>query len=126
VQDYHYGKQYGVGWTLASVNWTESDGCRYQVGKGDYGCYQQNIKYFLSDYKIKDTHYNRSKYATKLIVNRPWARDVAIKKILSLKVKYGSWDKAIGAYNGTINFKTKKYQQEIYKRMRFLKTIIKD
>ncbi|MGD8305015.1 MAG: hypothetical protein PVF17_00040 [Ignavibacteria bacterium] len=125
IEDYHYGKQYDVGLTLASINWAESTGCKFQIHNNQYGCYHQHIKYFLSDYEIPDTKYNRSLYATKLVVNKEWSRDVAIKKILTLYNRYKSWDKAIGAYNGTSNFTTHGYQKRIYRYMRFLKRYIK-
>ena len=125
LSDYYYGKKYNVGWTLASINWAESSGCKYQIYKQQYGCYHQHIIYYLLDYSLKDNRYTKSYYATKLVTDKEFARLTAVNKLLKLKMQYRTWHRTIGAYNGTSNLTTNKYQRRIYKYMRFLKKIIK-
>lgn len=128
IADYHYGKEFDVGYSLAAINWQESAGCRYQIGEltGDYGCYHINLKYHLLRNALEDNIYNRSAEATKLVVDRTYSRTIAVEQILFWnKVARGSWYTTWGHYNaGYVPNLT--YARSVANKVKFLKTILEN
>jgi hypothetical protein len=125
TEDYHYGKQFNAGYTLAAINWHESQGCKYQIGEltGDFGCYQMNLKYFLIRNEVDNNYYNRNMYATKFIADRLWARQLALNEIIYWNKQAKSWYKTWAMYNGGFNPQYD-YADEILAKVLFLKTIM--
>ena len=108
---YNYGKIYNLGNTLMGICYVESALGIYKVGNNDYGIAQVNIKSHLARIGVKDTYMNRSKYATKLVIDDHYNLYGAIQELLYWKSKKKNWIHYVSAYNrghkGPINYALK-------------------
>ncbi len=123
------GKRYGLSYTLMAIAIKESSLGRYlvNVDSGDFGLYQAHLRSVIKRNKIRNTSWNRNKYAMKLISDFKFATRNAIKELnYWKKIHNNDWEKVWGSYNGgwKYNSKTaKKYSREISKIIRKLKQI---
>ena len=123
LSDLKWGAKYNIGYTLAAINWEESQGCEFIFSKGGgVGCYHQHVDYYLTDHKLSSNYRIWSK-THEMLLRRGGGRSAAKWKIEALYAKYGNWWYVWGAYNGTSNFKTGRYQNKIATKVKFLKTL---
>ena len=121
------GAKYGLGYSLMAIAIKESSIGRYvvNVDSKDFGLYQANIKTVLSRHKVKNTSWNRNRYAMKLINDFQFATKNAIAELKYWKkVHNNDWRKVWGSYNGGWKYKSKraqKYSREIASIIRQLK-----
>ena len=125
-----YGKQHNLQWSLCSIAWQESNAGQIQVSMigNDYGICQINIKSYLSRHNIRDTKWNRAKYATNLILNPKLNYQAAVDELRyweSKKQPWQSYRSVWASYNAghTGNYK---YASEIAKRIQVLKIYFSD
>jgi len=124
MSSYYKGLQYNLGFSLAAICWHESLGGRWQLTVGemssDYGLYHINIYWYLKEIKVKDTMWNRSRYATILMTQPDVAETYVINKLQTLVKAYnGDYNKVWTAYNGS-----KVYANSIRVKVKFLQNKI--
>lgn len=121
------GAKYGLGYSLMAIAIKESSIGRYvvNVDSKDFGLYQANIKTVLSRQNVKNTSWNRNRYAMKLINDFQFATKNAIEELKYWKkVHNNDWRKVWGSYNGGWQYKSQraqKYSREIASIIRKLK-----
>ena len=121
INSYYKGNYYNVGYTLAAIAWIESRGGRWRIGtsSSDYGIYHVNIHWYLKELGVKDTMYNRSKYATRIMIRPDIEEEFVINKLVKLHKQYKSWRTVWYKYNGS-----KEYVQKIADRIKYIKMLI--
>lgn len=123
------GEQYGLSYSLMAIAIKESSLGRYlvNVDSRDYGIYQANIKSVIRRHNVKDTSWNRNKFAMKLISDFRFATKNAIAELnYWKKIHNNDWKKVWGSYNGgwKYNSKTaKEYSRQIASIIRQLKQV---
>lgn len=127
---YKFGEKHNLGYSLAAIVWQESNAGELQVSMigNDYGVCQININTYLRRFNIKDTSRNRSKYATKLILDTEHNYLSAVKELkfwISQKKLWESYKTSVWAkYNGG-HKGNNAYGEEIFKRIQILRENIK-
>ena len=123
------GEKHGLSYTLMAIAIKESELGKYivNVDSMDYGLYQANLKSVISRHNVKDTAWNRNKFAAKLISDFKFATKNAIDELnYWRKVHDNDWKKVWSSYNGGWKYnssKAKEYSLEIAKIIRELKKI---
>ena len=116
-------------YSLMAIAIKESSIGKYliNVDSKDFGLYQANIKTVISRHKVKDTSWNRNKYASWLITDFQFATKNAIAELVYWKkVHKNDWKKVWGSYNGGWRYdstRARKYSQEIASIIRKLKKV---
>lgn len=123
------GQKHGLSYSLMAIAIKESDLGKYivNVDSMDYGLYQANLKTVISRHKVKDTAWNRNKFAAKLVSDFKFATKNAIDELnYWRKVHNNDWKKVWSSYNGGWKYnssKARKYSQDIAKIIRELKKV---
>jgi len=120
VNSYHKGKRYDIGYTLAAIAWVESRGGRWRIGTStsDFGIYHVNIYWYLKELGVEDTIYNRSKYATRLLIRPDIEEEFVINKLVNLHKSNKSWIIVWYKYNGSME-----YVKKIIDRINYIKML---
>lgn len=114
-------------YSLMALAIKESSLGRYIINSKseDYGLFQANIKTVLKRQKVKDTSYNRSVYAQKLINDVGFATANAIIELKYWrKVHKDNWFKTWSSYNTGWNYNSKigiKYATNVFDIIKKLK-----
>ena len=114
-------------YSLIALAIKESSLGRYIINSKseDYGLFQANIKTVLKRQKVKDTSYNRSVYAQKLINDVGFATANAIIELKYWrKVHKDNWFKTWSSYNTGWNYNSKigiKYATNVFDIIKKLK-----
>ena len=97
------------------------------VDSRDFGLYQANIKTVISRHKVKDTSWNRNRYAMRLISDFKFATKNAIAELTYWrKIHNNDWRKVWSSYNGGWKYNSKrarKYSRDIATIIRRLKQV---
>lgn len=123
------GQRYGLSYSLMAIAIKESNIGRYpiNVDTKDYGMFQANIKTVLRRHKVKNTSWNRNRYASRLITDFRFATKNAIAELnYWKKVHKNDWRKVWGSYNGGWKYNSKrarKYSRDIATIIRKLKKV---
>ena len=123
------GRKHGLSYSLMAIAIKESSIGKYliNVDSKDFGLYQANIKTVISRHKVKNTSWNRNKYASRLITDFQFATKNAIAELVYWKkVHKNDWKKVWGSYNGGWRYdstRARKYSQEIASIIRKLKKV---
>lgn len=123
------GQKHGLSYSLMAIAIKESSLGRYlvNVDSRDYGLYQANIKTVISRHKVKNTSWNRNRYAMRLISDFQFATKNAIAELTYWrKVHNNDWRKVWSSYNGGWKYKSKRaqrYSREIASIIRKLKRV---
>ncbi|MGA1931797.1 transglycosylase SLT domain-containing protein [Arcobacter sp. YIC-464] len=121
------GAKYGLSYSLMAIAIKESSLGKYlvNVNSKDFGLYQANIKTVISREKVKDTSWNRNRYAMKLISDFDFATKNAIAELKYWKkVHNNNWRRVWSSYNGGWSYNSKrarKYSREIASIIRQLR-----
>ncbi len=121
------GKRYGLSYSLMAIAIKESSLGRYlvNVDTRDFGLYQANIKSVIKRHKVKNTSWNRNRYAMRLISDFKFATKNAIAELKYWKkIHNNDWKKVWGSYNGGWKYnskRAKRYSREIASIIRKLK-----
>jgi len=122
MESYVIGNDYNLGLTLAAICWQESMGGRWQISTdgNDVGLYHINLHWYMKEFHIKDTIWNRSKYATLLITKPELSRVYVLAKLTNLaRTNHNNWHKVWWRYNGS-----EEYALNIKDKVMYLKTIM--
>ena len=123
------GKKYGLSYSLMAIAIKESSIGKYlvNVDSRDFGLYQANIKTVISRHKVKDTSWNRNRYAMRLISDFKFATKNAIAELTYWrKIHNNDWRKVWSSYNGGWKYNSKrarKYSRDIATIIRRLKQV---
>ena len=123
------GKKHGLSYTLMAIAIKESSLGKYlvNVDSRDFGLYQANIKTVIKRHNVKDTSWNRNKYAMRLISDFKFATKNAIDELMYWKkIHNNDWKKVWSSYNGGWKYNSKRarqYSQEIAKIIKKLKKV---
>ncbi|MEN8717383.1 MAG: transglycosylase SLT domain-containing protein [Sulfurovum sp.] len=123
------GQKYGFSYSLMAIAIKESSLGKYiiNVNSKDFGLYQAHIKSVIARHKVKDTSWNRNRFAMKLISDFDFATKNAIDELQYWHGKHnGDWRKVWASYNGGWRYNSKrarKYSNDIAKIIRLLKQI---
>lgn len=121
------GAKYGLSYSLMAIAIKESSIGKYlvNVNSKDFGLYQANIKTVISREKVRDTSWNRNRYAMKLISDFEFATKNAIAELKYWKkVHKNDWRRVWSSYNGGWSYNSKraiKYSRDIASIVRKLK-----
>ncbi|MFK2822339.1 transglycosylase SLT domain-containing protein [Arcobacter sp. YIC-80] len=121
------GEKYGLSYSLMAIAIKESSLGKYlvNVNSKDFGLYQANIKTVISRAKVRDTSWNRNRYAMKLISDFSFATKNAIAELKYWKkVHNNNWRRVWSSYNGGWSYNSKrarKYSRDIASIVRKLK-----
>ena len=113
------GAKYGLSYSLMAIAIKESSLGKYlvNVNSKDFGLYQANIKTVISREKVRDTSWNRNRYAMKLISDFDFATKNAIAELKYWKkVHNNNWRRVWSSYNGGWSYNSKrarKYSRDI-------------
>lgn len=123
------GKKHGLSYSLMAIAIKESSLGKFlvNVDSRDYGLYQANIKTVISRHKVRNTSWNRNRYAMKLISDFQFATKNAIAELTYWrKVHNNDWRRVWSSYNGGWKYNSKrarKYSRDIAKIIRKLKQV---
>lgn len=123
------GQQHGLSYSLMAIAIKESSLGKYlvNVDTKDYGLYQAHLKTVIDRQNVKDTSWNRNKFAMKLISDFKFATKNAIEELAYWqKIHKNDWTKVWSSYNGGWKYNSKaakEYSQEIASIIRDLKKI---
>lgn len=123
------GNKYGLGYSLMAIAIKESSIGKYMINvdSHDYGIFQAHLKTVINRNKIKNTSWNRNKYAMKLLNDVSFATKNAIDELKYWrKVHNNNWRRIWSSYNcgWKYNSRTaKKYSRDIAKIIRKLKKL---
>ncbi len=123
------GKKHGLSYSLMAIAIKESSIGKYlvNVDSRDFGLYQANIKTVISRHKVKDTSWNRNRYAMRLISDFKFATKNAIAELTYWrKIHNNDWRKVWSSYNGGWKYNSKrarKYSRDIATIIRRLKQV---
>lgn len=123
------GQQHGLSYSLMAIAIKESSLGKYlvNVDTKDYGLYQAHLKTVINRQNVKDTSWNRNKFAMKLISDFKFATKNAIEELAYWqKIHKNDWTKVWSSYNGGWKYNSKaarKYSQDIASIIRDLKKI---
>ncbi|GGD36906.1 hypothetical protein GCM10012288_08760 [Malaciobacter pacificus] len=123
------GQKHGLSYSLMAIAIKESSLGRYQINvdSKDYGLFQANIKTVLSRHNVKNTSWNRNRYAMRLVSDMQFATKNAIAELTYWKkVHKNDWRKVWSSYNGGWKYNSKraqKYSRDIAKIIRELKKV---
>ncbi len=123
------GQRYGLSYSLMAIAIKESSLGKYlvNVDTGDFGLYQANIRSVIKRHKVRNTSWNRNKYAMRLISDFKFATRNAIAELRYWKkIHNNDWKKVWGSYNGGWKYNSKtarKYSRDISSIIRKLKQI---
>jgi hypothetical protein len=123
------GEQHGLSYSLMAIAIKESSLGKYlvNVDSKDYGLYQAHLKTVIDRQNVKDTSWNRNKFAMKLISDFKFATNNAIEELAYWqKIHKNDWTKVWSSYNGGWKYNSKeakKYSQDIASIIRELKKI---
>lgn len=121
------GAKYGLSYSLMAIAIKESSIGKYlvNVNSKDFGLYQANIKTVISREKVRDTSWNRNRYAMKLISDFEFATKNAIAELKYWKkVHKNDWRRVWSSYNGGWSYNSKrarKYSRDIASIIRKLR-----
>lgn len=124
-----YGKKHGLSYSLMAIAIKESSIGKFlvNVDSKDYGLYQANIRTVVSRHKVKNTPWNRNRYAMRLVTDFQFATKNAIAELTYWKkVHKNDWRKVWGSYNGGWKYNSKrarKYSQDIASIIKKLKKV---
>lgn len=123
------GQQHGLSYSLMAIAIKESSLGKYlvNVDTKDYGLYQAHLKTVIDRQNVKDTSWNRNKFAMKLISDFKFATKNAIEELSYWqKIHKNDWTKVWSSYNGGWKYNSKaarEYSQDIASIIRELKKI---
>jgi len=123
------GKKHGLSYSLMAIAIKESSLGKFlvNVDSRDFGLYQANIKTVIRRHKVKDTSWNRNRYAMKLISDFEFATKNAIAELMYWrKVHNNDWRRVWSSYNGGWRYNSKrarKYSRDIASIIRQLKKV---
>jgi len=123
------GQKQGLSYSLMAIAIKESSLGKYliNVDSRDYGLFQANIKTVLSRHKVKNTSWNRNRYAMRLISDLQFATKNAIAELTYWKkIHKNDWKKVWSSYNGGWKYNSKRarnYSRDIEKIIRALKKV---
>jgi hypothetical protein len=123
------GQQHGLSYSLMAIAIKESSLGKYlvNVDTKDYGLYQAHLKTVIDRQNVKDTSWNRNKFAMKLISDFKFATKNAIEELAYWqKIHKNDWTKVWSSYNGGWKYNSKaarEYSQDIASIIRELKKI---
>ncbi|MFA9372906.1 transglycosylase SLT domain-containing protein [Poseidonibacter sp.] len=124
-----YGKEHGLSYSLMAIAIKESSIGKFlvNVDSKDYGLYQANIKTVVSRHNVKNTPWNRNRYAMRLVTDFQFATKNAIAELTYWKkIHKNDWRKVWGSYNGGWKYNSKrarKYSQDIASIIKQLKKV---
>ena len=123
------GQQHGLSYSLMAIAIKESSLGKYlvNVDTKDYGLYQAHLKTVIDRQNVKDTSWNRNKFAMKLISDFKFATKNAIEELAYWqKIHKNDWTKVWSSYNGGWKYNSKAardYSNDIASIIRELKKI---
>jgi len=121
-----YCKKFNLQNSCAAIAYVESAGGKYQVGDGDWGLMQINLKSHLRRIDVKPSIYTNSQVSTKLMVDVNYNLKYAVIELQYwLQYHRGSYLLAYSSYNGG-HIPNLSYGQHVMDTIQQLRPHLKD